>query len=341
MKRREILLGTAAGAVLSALPLRVAAASATIPKRLKPGATVGVIAPASVTYERLQLQLAVETIEAMGLRAKIGSHVMDRFGYLAGKDQDRADDLNEAFADPDIDAVFALRGGWGASRILPMLDYDMISKNPKILLGYSDVTSLLNAIFAKSGLVTFHGPNVMSEWNEFTYSEMRRLLFDAEPQQYQNPVIIEDDLVARTYRTQTITSGKASGLLIGGNLTLISTLMGTPYLPDFSGKILILEDVDEAVYRIDRMLTQLALSGDLQKLAGIVFGHFTGADGNRRLGNFSLMDVLRQHCEPLGIPCFTGAMFGHVDKQSTVPIGAEASMDADAGTFGLIAPAVA
>ena len=341
MKRREILLGAAAGAVLSTLPMTVAAASATIPKRLKPGATVGLIAPASVTYERLQLQLAVETIEAMGLKAKIGSHVMDRFGYLAGKDQDRADDLNEAFADPDIDAVFALRGGWGASRILPMLDYDMISKNPKILLGYSDVTSLLNAIFAKSGLVTFHGPNVMSEWNEFTYSEMRRLLFDAEPQQYQNPVIIEDDLVARTYRTQTIASGKASGQLIGGNLTLISTLMGTPYLPDFSGKILILEDVDEAVYRIDRMLTQLALSGDLQKLAGIIFGPFASSDGNRRLGNFSLMDILRQHCEPLGTPCFAGAMFGHVDKQSTVPIGAEASMDADAGTFGLIAPAVA
>ena len=321
--------------------MTVSAASASIPKRLKPGATIGLIAPASVTYERLQLQLAVETIEAMGLKAKIGSHVMDRFGYLAGKDQDRADDLNEAFADPDVDAVFALRGGWGASRILPMLDYDMIRQNPKILLGYSDVTSLLNAIFAKSGLVTFHGPNVMSEWNEFTYSEMRRLLFDAEPQSYENPVIIEDDLVARSYRTQTISSGKASGQLIGGNLTLISTLMGTPYLPDFSGKILILEDVDEAVYRIDRMLTQLALSGDLQKLSGIIFGHFTGADGNRRLGNFSLMDILRQHCEPLGVPCFAGAMFGHVDKQSTVPIGAAATMDADAGTFELTAPAVA
>ncbi len=341
MKRREILLGAAAGAVMSALPMTVAAASATIPKRLKPGATIGLIAPASVTYERLQLQLAVETIEAMGLKAKIGSHVMDRFGYLAGKDQDRADDLNEAFADPDVDAVFALRGGWGASRILPMLDYDMIRQNPKILLGYSDVTSLLNAIFAKSGLVTFHGPNVMSEWNEFTYSEMRRLLFDAQPQRYENPVIIEDDLVARSYRTQTISSGKASGQLIGGNLTLISTLMGTPYLPDFSGTILILEDVDEAVYRIDRMLTQLALSGDLQKLSGIVFGHFTGADGNRRLGNFSLMDILRQHCEPLGVPCFAGAMFGHVDKQSTVPIGAAATMDADASTFELTAPAVA
>ena len=136
MKRREILLGAAAGAVLSALPMTVTAASATIPKRLKPGATIGLIAPASVTYERLQLQLAVETIEAMGLKAKIGSHVMDRFGYLAGKDQDRADDLNEAFADPDIDAVFALRGGWGASRILPMLDYDMISKIRK----FSSVT---------------------------------------------------------------------------------------------------------------------------------------------------------------------------------------------------------
>lgn len=340
MKRRDMLMGASAGVILSTLPVTIRAASANIPRRLQPGDTVGLIAPASVTYEQLQLQLAVETIEAMGLKAKVGQHVMDRFGYLAGKDQDRADDLNEAFADPEIDAIFALRGGWGASRILPMLDFEMISRNPKILLGYSDVTSLLNAIYARSGMITFHGPNVMSEWNEFTYQEMRRILFNAEQVGYRNPVIIEDDLVARTYRTQTINSGVATGKLIGGNLTLISTLMGTPYLPDFKGKILILEDVDEAVYRVDRMMTQLALSGDLQKLSGIIFGHFTGTDGNRRLGNFSLMDVLRQHCEPLEIPCFAGAMFGHVDKQSTVPIGAEAKMDADAGTFELVAPAV-
>jgi muramoyltetrapeptide carboxypeptidase len=127
------------------------------------------VAPASVTYESLQLQLAVERLEAMGLGVKIGPHVMDRFGYLAGTDADRADDINAAFADQQVDAVFALRGGWGASRILPYLDFALIRDNPKVFLGYSDITSLLNAIYAKTGLITFHGPNVMSRWNPFTY----------------------------------------------------------------------------------------------------------------------------------------------------------------------------
>ena len=150
-----------------------------------------------MTYESLELQLALETLEAIGLKAKVGDHVMDRFGYLAGTDEDRAADINAAFADPRIDAVFALRGGWGASRILPYLDFDVIRKNPKILLGYSDITSLLNAVFAKTGLITFHGPNVMSRWNDFTHQGMRRVLFEARAEVYENPVIVDDDLVAR------------------------------------------------------------------------------------------------------------------------------------------------
>ena len=310
------------------------------PRRLQPGDTVGLVAPASVTYESLELQIALEAVDAMGLNARVGPHVMDRFGYLAGEDIDRASDINAAFADPDIDAVFALRGGWGASRILPFLDFDLIAKNPKIFLGYSDITSLLNAIYAKAGVITFHGPNVMSRWNEFTYQGMREVLFEGKSTRYRNPQVIEDDLVARHHRIQTINSGKATGHLIGGNLTLMSALVGTPYFPDAKGAILFLEDVGEAIYRVDRMMTQLKLSGVLNQVSGIVFGHFTGVKPNPGLGNFALMDILQQHCEPLGVPCYFGAMIGHVEQQSTVPVGVLAEMDADAGELTLLERAV-
>ena len=340
MQRRQFIQLGLSSAALAAVPLSAAAAVDMRPPRLREGDTVALVAPASVTYERLQLQLAVETIEAMGLRVKVGEHVMDRYGYLAGKDEDRAADLNRAFADPEVQGIFAMRGGWGASRILPLLDYDLIRSHPKVLLGYSDVTSLLNALYARTGLVTFHGPNVTSRWNEFTYSGMRQLLFDGRAMEYRNPVEVEDDLVQRENRIQTIVPGTASGPLIGGNLTLMSTLTGTPYMPRFNGHILFLEDVGEAIYRVDRMLTHLRNSGQLERLAGIVFGHFSRVAPSPGLGNFSLMDVLRQHCEPLGVPCYFGAMIGHVERQSTLPIGISARMDATVGTLQLAGPAV-
>lgn len=340
MKRRSLLQLSSAAALLSNLPAHASSDIIRRPKRLCEGQTVAIIAPASVTYESLKLQLALEALEAMGLNAKVGDHVMDRFGYLAGNDHDRAADINTAFTDPEVDAIFALRGGWGASRLLPFLDFESIRDNPKILLGYSDITSLLNAIYAKAGVVAFHGPNLMSRWNEFTYQSMRDVLFDAKPARYSNPVDLDGELVARQHRIQTIVPGKAQGHLIGGNLTLMSALLGTPYLPEFDNKILFLEDVGEAIYRVDRMLTQLKLSGNLQKVSGIVFGHFTGVKPNPGLGNFALMDILKQHCEPLGVPCYFGAMIGHVDQQSTVPVGGRARMDASQGILELTEAAV-
>ncbi|MEC8633073.1 MAG: LD-carboxypeptidase [Pseudomonadota bacterium] len=340
MDRRSLLQFSLASTLMGVAPCFALADAVIRPKRLRPGDTIGLVAPASVTYESLQLQIALETLDAMGLKAKVGPHVMDRFGYLAGEDEDRASDINTAFADPEIDALFALRGGWGASRLLPFLDFDLIAKNPKIFLGYSDITSLLNAIYAKAGVVTFHGPNVMSRWNEFTYQGMRDVLFEAKSAAYSNPEVIDDDLVARKHRIQTINTGKATGRLIGGNLTLMSALVGTPYFPDARGAILFLEDVGEAIYRVDRMMTQLKLSGVLDQASGIVFGHFTGVKPNPGLGNFALLDILRQHCEPLGVPCYFGAMIGHVEQQSTVPVGAGAMMNASSGTVELIEPAV-
>ncbi len=308
--------------------------------RLKPGDAVALVAPATVVYANLDVQIAVETLEAMGLRVVVGRHVLDRFGYLAGTDRDRATDLNRAFADPDIKALFPLSGGWGASRLLPLLDYDSIARHPKILLGYSDITSLLVGIHARTGLVTFHGPNAGSRWNAFSYRSMRALLFDAVPVTYNNPRAMTDELVVRRNRIQTINGGRAEGELIGGNLTLLAALLGTPFLPDFAGRILFLEDTGEAVYRIDRMLTQLFLAGCLRQLAGVVFGQFTEVEPEPGLGNFSLMDVLRQHCEPLGIPCYYGAMFGHIRQNSTLPLGIRAALDADEGTLVLQESAV-
>ena len=340
MKRRSLLQLSSAAALLSNLPAYASSEIIKRPRRLAEGQTVAIVAPASVTYESLQLQLALEALEAMGLKAKVGEHVMDRFGYLAGHDRDRAADINAAFVDSKVDAVFALRGGWGASRLLPFIDFDAIRDNPKIMLGYSDITSLLNAIYAKSGVVSFHGPNLMSRWNEFTYQSMREVLFDAKPVRYSNPVDLDGELVARQNRIQTIVSGQAEGHLVGGNLTLMSALLGTPYLPKFDNAILFLEDVGEAIYRVDRMLTQLTLSGHLQTVSGIVYGHFTGVKPNPGLGNFALMDILKQHCEPLGVPCYFGAMIGHVEQQSTVPVGGRVRMDASAGVLELTEAAV-
>ena len=306
MKRRSLLQLGSAAALLSNLPANANSDVIKRPKRLMKGQTVAIVAPASVTYESLQLQLALEALQAMGLKAKVGDHVMDRFGYLAGQDRDRAADINAAFIDPEVDAIFALRGGWGASRLLPFIDFDAIRENPKVILGYSDITSLLNAIYAKAGVVSFHGPNLMSRWNEFTYQSMREVLFEAKSARYSNPIDLDGELVVRKNRIQTIVPGRAEGHLIGGNLTLMTALLGTPYLPKFDNAILFLEDVGEAIYRVDRMLTQLRLSGHLQKVSGIVFGHFTGVKPNPGLGNFALMDILKQHCEPLGVPCYFG-----------------------------------
>ena len=341
LKRRQFIGWSTAAGLLLALPITAGSKAGGLkPMRLRPGDKVAIVALATVTYEQLEVRLAVETLEAMGLEAQPGRHVLERFGYFAGRDQQRADDFNKAVHDSSIKAIFCLRGGWGSSRLLPLLDYEALAENPKILLGYSDITSLLNAVHAKTGLITFHGPNVWSEWNEFALESMRGLLFEARAMRYVNPREAGDDLVAKQNRIQTIVPGTARGELIGGNLSLVCGLLGTPYLPSFEHKILFLEDVGEAVYRVDRLLTQLGLSGEMKKLSGIVFGQFSRIVPKRGLGDFSLMDVLRQHFEPLGLPCYYGAMFGHIAQNSTLPIGIPASMDASRGELELLEPAV-
>ncbi len=310
-------------------------------KRLKPGDTIGLIEPASASTEPFDLTLVDETITALGFTPKRAAHLLDRYGYLAGQDRDRAADVNAMFADKNVNAIFAVRGGWGCARILPFLDYDLIRANPKPLMGYSDITALHMAIQAKTGLVTFHGPNASSAWGQQSVESFKPLLMNAATPTYVNPVAAEDRLTQKKWRTQTVRGGVARGKLLGGNLTVLSALVGTPYVPDFKGALLFLEDIGEAEYRIDRMLTQLALAGILKDVAGIIFGQCTECkDKDPGLVNFALSDIFRQHFEPLNIPVFQGAFIGHMPDQFTIPVGIEAEMDATAATLKLLQPAV-
>ncbi|HET7273985.1 MAG TPA: LD-carboxypeptidase [Longimicrobiaceae bacterium] len=321
-------------------PAPRASAEVVRPPRLRPGNTVGLISPSSAVAEDLSVQIAVETVEAMGLEPRLGAYVRARYGYLSGRDSERAADLNAMFADDSIDAIFALRGGWGAARLLPLLDWDAISANPKILLGYSDITALLNPIFARTGLITFHGPMGTSDWGEFPVEHLRTLLFEAGTPTLGNPVRITDSLVQTEHRVEVITPGRARGQLVGGNLTVLTALLGSPYLPEWDGKILFLEDVGENLYRIDRMITQLKLAGVLDRIAGFVFGKCTDCGPGEGYGSLTLMQLFRDHVAPLGIPAWSGAMIGHIDDQWVLPVGGEVEIDAVKGTIEVLHPVV-
>ncbi len=311
------------------------------PPRLKPGDTVGLIDPASATFESVKIEVAVEVIEAMGLKARPAPHVADRYGYLAGKDTDRAQDVNQMFADPTVNAVMAIRGGWGCARLLPYLDFGVIAKNPKILIGYSDLTALLLPVHARTGLITFHGPMAGSTWNGFNLDCFQRVLFGAEAVTFENVKEIKDTLVQVENRIQTITPGVARGRLLGGNLTVLAGIVGSGYLPDWSGAILFVEEVEENIYRVDRLLTQLALAGILGRLRGVVFGNCTKCLPGEGYGALTLEEVLRDHIKPLNVPAWSGAMIGHIDRQFTIPEGLDVEIDATKGTITMLEPAVA
>ncbi|MEL1266340.1 LD-carboxypeptidase [Pseudoxanthomonas putridarboris] len=345
MHRRNFL-GTAALAA-TALMLPIAgsrhALAATLPKRLlppplNPGDTVALVSPSAATDDPFDLQLAQEAMEALGFKVKVGPHLAARRGHLAGSDAERAGDLNAMFADKEVKAIICARGGSGAARLLPLLDYDLIRRNPKVLLGYSDITALHNALLSQAGLVSFHGPIGSGSWNRFNADQFRRVFFDRELMRYQNITDTGDELVQRRNRTVAITGGKAQGELVGGNLSVLVALAGSPYLPDFTGKILFLEDVSEAPYRIDRMFSTLKLMGALDRIAGLVFGECTDCDPGDGYGSLTLPQIFDDHIKPLKIPAYRGAMIGHIRQQFIVPVGGRVEMDADAGTFRLLEP---
>jgi len=324
----------------AAVPVPAAPAPPLKAPRLRPGDTVGLISPAGATFQTQDIEIVTEVLAAFGLKARPAANLMKRYGYLGGRDEERAADVNAMFADPEVKGVFAVRGGWGCARLLPHLDYELIRRNPKPLIGYSDVTALHLGIHARTGLVSFHAPTALATWPPFSADHLRRVLFDGEAVLMQNPTEPGEGLVAMEDRVRTITRGIARGRLLGGNLTVLTALVGTPYLPSWDGAILFLEDTNEEIYRVDRMLTQLALAGILARLAGVVFGKCTRCDpGDGSYGSLTLEEVLNDHVKSLGVPSWEGAMIGHVKKQWTVPVGLEVEIDAGLGTIRMLEPA--
>jgi len=329
---------------VSLRPANSAAAPSLIkPKRLAPGDTVALVSPASATFQSVDVQIASESLEALGLKVRLGEHMLERHGYLAGDDKTRAGDINALFADRRVAAIHPIRGGWGSSRLLPYLDFDVIRRNPKVVLGYSDITALLLSIHAKTGLVTFHGPIGMGRWDTFSVDYYRRLLFDGELITYQNKRDLSDrnSLTPIEFRVQTIVPGKARGRLLGGNLTVLTAILGSPYLPDWDNAILFCEDIHEDLYRIDRMLTQLKLAGVLGRIKGFVFGSCAECSPGEGYASLTLEEIFNDHIRPLGIPAWQGAMIGHQQPQWTLPEGVQVEIDADAGTIKLLEAPVA
>ena len=345
---RRAFLGTitavpAIGALAASEPASAQRSPTAVrPRRLSPGDTVGLVAPASATFQSVDVAIARESLEGLGLKVRIGEHVLARHGYLSGTDKDRAADINRFFADASVRAVLPIRGGWGSSRVLPHLDFDVIRRNPKVVLGYSDITALHLAIHARTGLVTFHGPNGLGRWDAWSVDYIKRVLFDAAAVTFENPKGLSDKnaLTQIEHRVQTIKAGTARGRLIGGNLTVMTAILGSPYVPSTEGAILFLEDVGEDLYRIDRMFTQLKLAGVLDRIRGFVFGTCAECGPGEGFASLTLEEILADHIKPLGVPAWFGAMIGHQTPQWTVPVGAEAEMDAAAGTLRLLAPAV-
>lgn len=343
MKKRTFIKNLGAG--LSILPFMGFTTSTTtnhnspqklFPKPLQPGDQVGLISPSAATSQRMEFTFAKEALEALDLKVRQGKNLKNRRGHLAGTDEERAADLNEMFSDPGIKAVICIRGGSGAARILPLIDYPMIKQNPKTLLGYSDITALHNAINAQTGLITFHGPNGTGSWNEFNVTQFRQTFFEKSTEiKYENELSETDDLVVKENRTQMIYPGKAEGDLVGGNLTVLTALAGSPYLPDFQDKILFLEDIGEEPYRIDRMMSTLMLMGVFKKIKGFIFGQCTDCIPSGGYGNLTLDQLFDDYILPLKIPAYRGAMIGHIPKQFILPFGAKVAMDAEKGYFEL------
>lgn len=311
------------------------------PPRLAPGTRVALIAPSGPLLERDDLTRGTELCRALGLEPVLFPHAAARHGYLAGTDAQRLGDLNAALRDPAIGAVWCLRGGYGLTRIIDAVDFQALADHPKAILGYSDVTVLLLAAAARAGVVTFHAPTARAPMPAFTRRAFERVLFHADTNgPLELPRMPDGVLVPRAPRVITLRGGVAEGPLLGGNLSLVAALAGSALLPSFDGAILFLEDVGEALYRIDRLLSQLRLAGVLGRLAGVAVGHFTELARGTPDGAMGLDEVLDHYLTPLGVPAAFGFPIGHMDEQWTLPLGVRARLDADAGELTLLEPGV-
>lgn len=322
-----------------------------LPMHLKEGDTVGLVSSGYRATIDNKILMAKSEIEKLGLKVKLGNHIYKSATKnfpeenaerdFAGTDEERAEDLNLMFKDPEIKAIFEVRGGWGCDKILHLIDYESIRNNPKIIIGFSDITSLLLAIHAKTGLVTFHGPmgGAYSPWPSFTNNYVKDLLFNVRNVTFVNP---------QDAKIRTISSGIAQGKLLGGNLSVLTSMVASEYLPAWDGAILFLEDTEESCRRMDRMMWQLSASnlldemkkrGILNRISGFFFGYF---DNNCKecCTTKELDSIIDSYIKPLNIPAWSGAMVGHMDRIFTLPIGSMVEINADRGTVTMIQDAL-
>ncbi|MEP0295596.1 MAG: LD-carboxypeptidase [Reichenbachiella sp.] len=345
MDRRSFVKKSAVVSATTMLTMNAAGAHNTAeadiikPKALRKGDTIGLITPGSAV-SRQAFEKAVNNLESMGFKVRFTENMSVRKGFLAGTDKQRLEDLHEMFEDETINGIVCARGGYGSGRLLPDINYDLIKSNPKVLVGYSDITALLYGIHKKTGLVCFHGSVGASEYSEFTTKGFEQVLVKGRagmkfevPKDWRE----KEDLA---YQTLPLVGGQAEGALVGGNLSLMCSLMGTPYDIDFTDKIVFIEDVGESPYRVDRMLTQLLNSRKLDKAKGIAMGVFNGCETKPEDPDFalstSLENVLRDRFGELEMPVLYGLPIGHIDDNATLPIGVRAQLDVERATLKLL-----
>jgi muramoyltetrapeptide carboxypeptidase len=310
------------------------------PKRLKVGDTLGLIAPAGPVSDET-IEKAVRNLTDLGFKVKLGKNLRAQYGYLAGSDAQRLEDFHWAFSDKEVNAVWCIRGGYGATRVLPNVDFSIIKKNPKIFIGYSDITAYHTAIFQKTGLITFHGPVGASDYTDYTKPYVWDVLTKPTPQYILKNSEENLNNPSNLFKLEVIKAGMAQGKLIGGNLTLLSAMCGTPFaLKSVKGKILFMEDIEERPYRVDRMLTQLMQSVDLSQAAGIALGIFEGCNPKEGEKSLSLIECIKDRLGHLNMPIIYGLSIGHIKNQYTLPIGVEAVLNTEGGTITLMESAV-
>ncbi len=347
MDRRTLLKSMGALALTAATPLHSSAQlkhKIIKPFRLQKGDTIGLITPASRPFEIEQAKIeAREKMETLGFKVKFGKNVNKRWGYLAGSDEERIEDIHTFFEDDEVRAIITIRGGYGTARLLKHIDYELIKTNPKIILGYSDITSLLVAINQKTGLVTFHGPVATSTFTDFTQKYFYKVLTEINPVGEIEDAPYNENL-QQSNRVWTVKRGKSTGKLAGGNLTLICASLGTPYEIDTKNRILFIEEVGEEPYDLDRMLTHLYNAGKLDDCHGVVFDRMPNVKTSNYSPGYSsslsVEEVIKDRFKEFEYPVCLGLSLGHIKDKPTLPLGIEAELDADNGRLSLLESAV-
>lgn len=311
------------------------------PRRLREGACIGVVSPGGL-MEAEALEKCVRKVEALGFKVRLGEHVLARHGHKAGTVEQRVTDLNAMFADDSVDAIWTTRGGYGSSALLPYLNYALIRRKPKILIGYSDITALHLGIYKHTGLVTFHGPVLWSSFSDYSLEHIRKILMEPAPHYTMalSPENVAKGASNPAYIPRTFHAGVAEGRLLGGNLSVLCNLLGTRHMPVLQKHLLFLEEITETPKKIDRMLTQLRLTPGYDSLAGVVCGVFDECIPTDTDPSQTLDEVLDENFAAFTKPAVYGYSFGHIARQYTLPLGVRARLDTEAQTLTLLEAAV-